>query len=305
MQRVAPWYHSSVSSDSPTTGELWIVATPIGTLGDLSVRAKEILQSVDLVLAEDTRRARTLLTHFEISPRAPLVSLHEHNEEAQLERLLGELVAGKTLAMISDAGTPVLSDPGFKLVRAVRDAGIDVRSVPGPSAFTAALAASGQPPLPATLCGFLPSRSGPRRRRLEELAVCPWTLVVLLSPHRVGRELTDLAAVLGDDRRATVLAEISKRYERAATGTLAELAEDPEFDTPRGEYVAVVGPAAPADGSVPILETVRSEYERALDEGLDRADAMRRAARRFGLRRRDVFDMLKRDDSVARITDED
>ncbi len=277
---------------SRNRGELWIVATPIGTLADLSARAGEILAAVDVVLAEDTRRARTLLGHFGISTRFPVQSLHEHNEDQQVKRLVGELEAGRSLALVSDAGTPVLSDPGFKLVRAARERGFGVRSVPGPSAFTAALAAAGQPPLPATLCGFLPARPGPRRRRIAELAAFPWTLVFLLSPHRLGRELADLAKVLGSERQATLLAEISKRFERASIGTLGELARSEDCSSPRGEYVVVIGPAAASGDDEFDENEVRSEYRLALEQGLDRADAMRRAARRLGLRRRQVFDVL-------------
>ncbi|MCJ7754706.1 MAG: 16S rRNA (cytidine(1402)-2'-O)-methyltransferase, partial [Thermoanaerobaculales bacterium] len=225
-----------------TPGTLWIVATPIGTLGDLSPRAREILATVDLILAEDTRRARRLLSHLDVSARGRLQSLHEHNEEQKVPSLLAKLRESQSIALVSDAGTPVLSDPGYLLVRSVREEGMPVCSVPGPSAFTTALAAAGQPPLPATLCGFLPPRPGSRRRRIAELDAVSWTLVILLSPHRLARELADLEEVLGGKRRATLLAELSKRYERAVSGTLSELARGMEAEKPRGEYVLVVAP---------------------------------------------------------------
>lgn len=277
-------------------GTLWIVATPIGTLADLPSRARDVLAEVDLVLAEDTRRARALFSHLGLPSKGRLRSLHEHNEDRQVPALVEALQEGRSIALISDAGTPVLSDPGFLLVRAVREAGMKVCSVPGPSSFTAALAASGQPPLPATLCGFLPGRRGPRRRRIMEFAESPWTLVVLLSPHRLDRELRDLAEILGERREATLLAEISKVHERAQVATLGELAEWIESAEKRGEFILVVGPIQEGgDSSAVDPNDVRSEYQKALDGGLDRREAMRATARRCGLRRREVFDMLAAD----------
>ena len=218
MQRSAPWYHSSVTSPEDSPGTLWIVATPIGSLGDLAPRAVEVLEQVDVILAEDTRRARALLAHFNVAAAGRLRSLHEHNESRQVPELVERLEGGSSIALMSDAGTPVLSDPGYRLVCAARQAELPVASVPGASSFTAALAAAGQPPLPALLCGFLPPRRGPRCRRIAELANHPWTTVVLLSPHRLRAELEDLAEGLGADRPATLLAELSKRFERARIG---------------------------------------------------------------------------------------
>ena len=254
-----------------------------------------MLGDVDLVLAEDTRRARALLSHLELPAAGRVQSLHEHNESRKVDDLTATLERGLSVALISDAGTPVLSDPGFELVRAARRFGLPVRSVPGPSSFTAALAASGQPPLPAILCGFLPGRSGPRRRRISELAEFPWTVVVLLSPHRLGRELADLAEILGAGRGATLLAEISKRFERAELGALGDLAGSREVENPRGEYIVVVGPPTTVElsrGSVDV-SAVREAYSRAVGRGLGRKEAMREVAGIYGLRRRDVFDALE------------
>jgi len=225
-----------------------------------------------------------------------LQSLHEHNEERQVPALIDALRGGASLALVSDAGTPVLSDPGFVLVRSAIDAGVRVCSVPGPSSFTAAIAASGQPPLPATLCGFLPARKGPRRRRISELASCPWTLAVLMSPHRLARELADLAEILGGDREATLLAEISKLHERSIKTTLGELVSCSEIEKPRGEYILVVGPRFDGASSEVDEDAVRAVYGTALGDGLDRREALRRTAQRFGLRRRQVFDLLVDDD---------
>jgi 16S rRNA (cytidine1402-2'-O)-methyltransferase len=279
-----------------STGILWIVATPIGTLGDLSSRAKEVLENVDLILSEDTRRARALLSHLGLGSRGRLQSLHEHNEERKLPLLLRRLREGDSIALISDAGTPVVSDPGFLLVRAAREGGLEIRSVPGASAFITALAASGQPPLPATLCGFLPPRKGARRRLIAELGASPWTTVVLLSPHRLARELADLADVLGGERPATLLAELSKVHERAVSASLSELADSEEAKTPKGEYILVVAPPEREEPSVaPDSELIRSEYRRALGEGMDRREALRAAAGRLGIHRRLVFDVVASD----------
>jgi 16S rRNA (cytidine1402-2'-O)-methyltransferase len=279
-------------------GVLWIVATPIGTLDDLAPRAREVLAAVDLILAEDTRRIRSLLSHLGIRAGSRLHSLHEHNEAGMVAKVMAALGRGSSAALVSDAGTPVLSDPGFLIVRAARLEGVKVCSVPGSSAFTAALAASGLPPLPATLAGFLPRRQGPRRRRVNELAVVPWTVVVLLSPHRLAQELRDLAAGFGESRPAVLLAELSKVHERALCGTLDELASCPEGGHPRGEYVLVVGPSddQPAAGHEPSLDEIRSAYQRAVAQGAERPAALRQVARSLGVSRRVVFAALVEDD---------
>ncbi|MCG6963200.1 MAG: 16S rRNA (cytidine(1402)-2'-O)-methyltransferase [Acidobacteria bacterium] len=280
-------------------GTLWLVATPIGTLADLSPRACEVLRRCGTVLAEDTRRARKLLSHYEVPVAGRLRSFHEHNEEKMGEWVVGRLRDGDDVALISDAGTPVLSDPGFTLVRRVRGAGLAVLSVPGPSAFAAALAASGQPPLPALLVGFLPPRPGARRRRLEELARIDATLVILLSPHRLGRELADMSSVLGATRSASLMAELSKRHERSATGSLEELCCSPEAENPRGEYVIVVGPPTSLPSGIEqgeeLAERVQALYQEAIDLGLERSAALRLVADRLQLKRREVFDALRAD----------
>ncbi len=277
-------------------GTLFIVATPIGALADTAPRVGEVLDQARLILAEDTRRARTLLAHLGVSPGGRLRSFHDHNEARRLPAALDVLADGGSVALISDAGTPVLSDPGFVLVREARHRGLPVASVPGPSSFTAALAASGQPPLPATLVGFLPPRAGARRRRIAELAELDWTLVVLLSPHRLAAELVDLADGLGGDRPATLLAELSKLYERAEMATLAELARSDEAAEPRGEYVVVIGPAPPAaDRPAANPAQIRAAYQAALDRNQPRKEAIKSAAAELGLGRREVFDALVQD----------
>jgi len=276
------------------SGTLWIVATPTGTLSDLGARARDVLAAVDRILVEDTRRARTLLSSAGVRAGRRLRSFHEHNEAKLVDGVVEDLAAGLDVALISDAGTPCLSDPGFLLVRRVRLQGLKVCSVPGPSAFTAALAASGQPPLPATLVGFLPARRGPRRRRIADIGPTPWTLVIFLSPHRLADELEDLAAGLGEGRPATLLAEISKLHERALSASLGELAASDEAGRPRGEYVLVIGPegdrasaAGPADP-----DEVRAAFEAARAAGRDRRQALKDAARATGVPRREVYAVL-------------
>jgi len=273
---------------------LWIVATPIGALQDLAPRARELLEDVDLILAEDTRRTRSLLSSVGIRAHRRLRSFHEHNEARRVQEIMTLLGVGQSVALLSDAGTPVLSDPGFLLIRAARQENIPVKSVPGPSAFTAALAASGQPPLPVVLVGFLPAKKGSRRRRVQEYLDWPHSLVLLLSPHRLSDELAEVADVLGHDRPATLMAEISKVHERAEMGTLGELVASAETQRPRGEYVLVVGPEEGRSGPAPDIdhERVRVEYDRAVSAGADRRQALKIVAATLGLSRRQVYQML-------------
>ena len=283
------------------TGGLWLVATPIGSMDDFSPRACEVVRRATVILAEDTRRTGRLLSHVGIAAGGRLISFHEHNESEKTAAVLRRLERGEAVAIVSDAGTPVLSDPGFELVREARAAGVPIFSVPGPSSFAAALAASGQPPLPATLAGFLPPRRGPRKLRLAELARVPWTVVVLLSPHRLQAELEDLATALGSERPATLLAELSKRHERGVMASLGELAASGEARTPRGEYIIVIGPrneggsdeAAPRSSGSEVVEAV---YREAVRRGMQRAEALRWVSEKLGMKRREVFDILTREE---------
>jgi len=293
-------YDSSVEELPDEPGTLWIVATPIGSLEDLGPRARRILASVEIILAEDTRVTRALLGHAGVAAGRRLRSFHDHNERARLPWVLAQLEQGQSVALVSDAGTPAISDPGFGLVREARAAGIRICSVPGPSAFTAALAAAGQPPLPAVLAGFLPPQRAGRRRRIAELAGWTGTVVVLLSPHRLAEELGDLAAGLGTQRSATLLAEISKLHERAQSGTLAALAAGRECEAPRGEYVVVIGPGGGAPAREASAAEVRAQYEEATRRGLGRREALRETARRLGISRREVFASLLGDEREDR-----
>jgi 16S rRNA (cytidine1402-2'-O)-methyltransferase len=221
-------------------GTLFIVATPIGNLADLSPRALDTLRGVDAVCAEDTRHTRQLLSHFGIE--RPLVALHEHNEGEIAEKIVSRLLAGESLALVSDAGTPLVSDPGFRLVRAARVAGVKVSPVPGPSALIAALSVAGLPSDRFAFEGFLPAKASARRERLAALAGETRTLVFYESSHRIAEALADLRAAFGDERPAVIARELTKLFETVLDGTLAQLHAQVEADPNqrKGEFVVIV-----------------------------------------------------------------
>lgn len=225
-------------------GRLQVVATPIGNMGDVSARARQALESAAAVAAEDTRRTGALLQALGIS--RPMLSLHAHNETQRVPEILARLSAGETIALVSDAGTPLLSDPGYELVHAATQAGIDVEAIPGPSAITAALAVAGLPVSRFCFEGFLPARERERRALLATLADEPRTLVFFEAPHRIAATLADLGQELGRDRRAVVARELTKAHETVYRGTLGELAEKAatEDNFRRGEITIVVAGAA-------------------------------------------------------------
>ena len=222
------------------TGTLFVVATPIGNLGDFGKRAQETLRSVAAICAEDTRRSGQLLAHFGIG--TPLVALHEHNEDAIAERMVARLLAGESLALVSDAGTPLVSDPGFRLVRAARAAGIPVSPVPGASALIAALSVAGLPSDRFVFEGFLPAKPKARREHLQRLANEPRTLIFYESAHRIEEALDDAVAAFGADRRAVVARELTKLFETVLDGPLDALAARvaTEADQRKGEFVVLV-----------------------------------------------------------------
>ena len=233
------------------SGTLFVVATPIGNLGDFSARAREVLASVAAICAEDTRRSGQLLAHFGVS--TPLVALHEHNEDAIAQKVVGRLLAGESLALVSDAGTPLVSDPGFRLVRAARQAGVPVSPVPGASALVAALSVAGLPSDRFVFEGFLPARPKARREHLQALAGEPRTLIFYESSHRIEDALDDAVAAFGADRPAVLARELTKLFETVLDGTLAELRArvGVDADQRKGEFVLLVqGAGEDADARV-------------------------------------------------------
>lgn len=279
------WFYGDARFEAPPLAAgLYVVATPIGNLRDITIRAIETLAAADLVLCEDTRHSATLLDHFGI--RAEKRSLHEHNERQRADEIVTAITAGRAVAQISDAGTPLISDPGFPLVRAVREAGLPVFAVPGASALLAALATVGLPTDAFGFVGFLPNRAGQRANALAALRSRGDTLVFYESPRRLGNALAAMAEAFGSERPAAVALELTKRFERVERGTLVELAAHfAEGDT-KGEAVIVVGGAAEV-----VVEA--ADWQAALDEAL--ADQPLRAAvdeitGRFGLKRKEVYD---------------
>jgi 16S rRNA (cytidine1402-2'-O)-methyltransferase len=257
-------------------GTLHLVGTPIGNLGDVSRRAKETLARVDLVAAEDTRRARKLLSHLGV--RAELATLFEGNERARTETLLDALRDGRDVAVISDAGMPGLSDPGYRLVRACAEEGIDVRVVPGPSAAIAALVVSGLPSDRFVFEGFLPKKEGERRARLEALATERRTIVLFESPRRVGATLEVIASILGPDRPVSVARELTKVHEEVLRGTAEELAGKLGGEELRGEVVLVIGGAT--QGPAPELSELVEEAVELIRSGWKKREAAAEVARR-------------------------
>ena len=220
-------------------GRLLIVSTPIGNLEDLSPRARAALVEADVVACEDTRHTGLLLARLGIKKR--LVSLHEHNERQRVASLVQSLVEGTTVALVSDAGTPLLSDPGFLLVREAAARGVRVEAIPGPSALLAALVVAGLPPLPFTFAGFAPPKGGKRRTFYSRLAALGHTVIVYESPHRIAASLADAAAAMGTERPAVVARELTKLHEEVLRGTLGELAARVAEQPLRGEIVIVIG----------------------------------------------------------------
>ena len=235
-------------AERPSPG-LHIVATPIGNLRDITIRALATLAAADAILAEDTRVTRVLLAHYGIT--TPLLAYHEHSNDAVRERMIARLRAGEALALVSDAGTPLVSDPGYKLVQAAIEAGLAITPVPGPSAVMTALVAAGLPTDRFFFEGFLPQKAGARRNRLEALVTVPGTLVLFESPHRLPEMLSDAAAVLGPDRPAAVTRELTKLYETVRRDTLGSLsARFTEDGPPKGEIVVIIGAAVTPDRTV-------------------------------------------------------
>lgn len=283
--RPAQYFVAGVALDAPPLAPgLYVVSTPIGNLRDITLRALETLAAADVVFCEDTRMSARLLDHYGI--RTSRKALHEHNERARIDAVLDDLRRGGKLALISDAGTPLLSDPGFPLVRAAREADLPVFAIPGPSALLAALATAGLPTDSFSFIGFLPAKAGQRMNALTRLKDSRETLVFYESPRRIGDSLAAMAEAFGPERFAAVALELTKRFERLHRGTLADLAAEFASDETRGEAVILVSGATETEIS-------SDDWQAALSEAL--VDQPLRAAvdeitQKFGLKRKEVYD---------------
>jgi 16S rRNA (cytidine1402-2'-O)-methyltransferase len=278
----------------PATGCLYLVATPIGNLEDISLRALRVLKEADFIACEDTRQTMKLLAHFDIQKR--MVSYHEHNEITRAPEIVIDLEQGAKVALVSDAGTPAISDPGHRLVSLCVRHGIKVVPVPGASAFVAALAASGMPIEEFSFIGFLPSRQTERRKALRALAAEPRTLALYEAPHRLLDTLEDALEILGN-RPAVVAREVTKVYEEFLRGHLEQLLADVRKKAPRGEITLLIGPAdgeavhaaTPAAAAVPLARRVEEVMK---ERNVDGKAALKVVARERGLTRREAYKQL-------------
>ncbi|MFL6209229.1 MAG: 16S rRNA (cytidine(1402)-2'-O)-methyltransferase [Pyrinomonadaceae bacterium] len=276
-----------------TPGTLYLVATPIGNLADITKRALSVLGTVDLIACEDTRHTRKLLTHYGIDTKT--ISYHEHNERARAAELCALLAAGTNIALVSDAGTPAVSDPGYRLVHAAIEQGVAVVPVPGPCAFVVALIASGLPTDEFFFGGFLPPRTSARRARLASLRTLSATLVFYEAPHRIAQTLADAREVLGE-RTACVARELTKLHEEFARGRLSELtARFSDEHAARGEMVLVIDRTVIDDDTTtrePTYTSIAARVAALEAEGLDHRAALKRAARELGLTRDEAYRRL-------------
>ena len=273
---------------SNNSGVLYVVATPIGNLEDITLRALRVLGTVDAIFAEDTRHSQRLLRHYAI--RKPLHALHDHNERRIARKVRAQLEHGESVALISDAGTPVITDPGYHLVKLLRECGLRVVPIPGPSALVCALSAAGLPTDRFVFEGFLPSKPRARMERLRQLAAETRTLVFYEAPHRVRRSVSDLASSFGPDRPAALARELTKTFETIRTGCLEELQAwlEQDRDHEKGEFVVVVSGAG--QNSTESLGTDELQVLRVLLRELPLKQAVRLAARLTGQKRNRLYE---------------
>lgn len=271
-------------------GTLYLVATPIGNLEDITQRALRVLGEVSLVAAEDTRRTRKLLSHYEI--KTPMVSYYEHNKLASQDQILRALCAAD-VALVSDAGTPALSDPGYELVQAVLEAGHRTSPIPGASAPIAALVASGMPTDAFTFVGYLPRRTNERKRAIREFADRRETIIAFEAPHRLQATLADLVVILGEDRNIAICRELTKIHEQILRGSLKDAVDEFEETPAKGEITLVIAGAPPAPRWT--QRQVRDALDRYLSKGQSPSQASRQVARQSGWARQEVYQLTMED----------
>ncbi|MBD2504786.1 16S rRNA (cytidine(1402)-2'-O)-methyltransferase [Anabaena azotica] len=270
----------------PKPSTLYIVGTPIGNLEDITFRAVRILQNVDLIAAEDTRHTGKLLQHLQV--KTPQISYHEHNRSSRIPELLEHLHGGKAIAVVSDAGMPGISDPGYELVKACVEAGISVVPIPGASAAITALSAAGLPTDKFVFEGFLPAKGQQRREYLEVLETETRTLIFYESPHRLRETLQDLAQVWGSDRQIVLARELTKLYEEFWRGSIGDAIAHYQQREPQGEYTVLVAGKPP---SQPLLteEQLKAELQQLISQGISRSQASRQLTKYTSLNRRQVY----------------
>lgn len=273
------------------SGKLYLVPTPIGNLGDMSQRGLATLESVDFIAAEDTRVTVKLLNYFDI--KKPMVSYHRHSAEEAGERIAGRLTAGESCALVTDAGTPAISDPGEELVALCAARDIDVIPIPGPAAFVSALCASGLPTGRFTFEGFLAMNKKNRRVHLEQLKEEPRTMLFYEAPHKLKATLEDMAATFGTDRRIALCRELTKLHEEILRMTLGEAVSYYEETAPRGEYVLVIEGGAPKEEICPTLEDGAVRVKELIADGASSRDAVKQAAKELKLSKNELYDFVK------------
>ncbi|NEO73609.1 16S rRNA (cytidine(1402)-2'-O)-methyltransferase [Moorena sp. SIO3H5] len=282
---------------------LYVVGTPIGNLQDMTFRAVEILQSVDLIAAEDTRHTGKLLHHFQI--KTPQVSYHEHNHDQRLPELLNRLGQGNTIALVTDAGMPAISDPGYKLVKAVIEEGISVVPIPGATAGITALSAAGLPTDRFVFEGFLPTKGQSRKKRLDSLKEEPRTLILYEGPHRVLNTLRDLANCLGENRRIVLARELTKLHEEFWRGTIGDAIAHFTHLEPKGEFTLIIGGASQQKPMLSKAE-LEAQLTEIMAQGVSRSQASRQLAKLTQLPRRELYQLaLTIPSSVFPVKDQD
>ena len=284
-------YTPAVSKEHDLAPGLYLVATPIGNLEDITLRAIRVLKQVDLIACEDTRQTQKLLNHYGIEK--PTISYHEHNEASRAAELIEKLAAGARIAVVSDAGTPGINDPGFRVVSLAIERDIPVIPIPGPAAFVSALVASGLPGESFSFRGFLPPKTGARRRELEKIRQSQQTEIFYEAPHRIHETLEDITAVLGPERRVVVARELTKIHEEFLRGTVADLlAQVQTRGELKGEVVLLIGPASGEESDFTNV-SVRDRVEQIMrEEKLDEKSALKKVAKERGISKSEAYRQL-------------
>ncbi|KRN04221.1 16S rRNA (cytidine(1402)-2'-O)-methyltransferase [Holzapfeliella floricola] len=280
------------SFEQSQTGKLYLVPTPIGNLSDITIRAKEILNQVDYIAAEDTRHTGQLLKNLDI--KKPMISFHEHNTQEKIPDILARLESGQTIAQVSDAGTPAISDPGELLAKAAIEQDLTVISIPGPAAFLTALVASGLDVQPFTYVGFLPRKKTQQLEKIEEIKVITHTTIFYEAPHRLKKTLANLAEVLGENRRIVLARELTKIHEQYLRGTIGEIIAHYTDNDPRGEYVLLIEGMQEASEEEISSEDLVVKVDQKVAAGVSKKDAIKEIAKQYKISKNELYDLYHR-----------